>query len=129
MKPIVINVPVNLRDLPGPNFRGNWGKHHRLKAAARLTASWAWAGAGKPRIDGPVVVDVLMAYPPPRLDDDNEVGGLKVLRDAVFNNAVTKDDSQRLVRYGKIQWLECHRPFVKFTVRADEGCHVQGSNI
>ena len=119
--PVIIEVPVNVRDLPGPNFRGNWGKHHRLKAQARLTAAWAWAGAGKPRFDGPVVVDVLMVYPAPRLDDDNETGACKTIRDGIFSGNATPDDSHRWVRYGTVGWAEGARPYVRFTIRRDDG--------
>ena len=118
--PVIITVPVNVRDIPGPNFRGHWGARHKANARARLCAAWAWAEAGRPRFDGPVVVDILIVCDGQQRDPDAHLASMKPLIDGIFSGNATPDDSGKWVRYGRIEWEDGARPYVRFAIRRDD---------
>jgi len=116
---VTITVPMNIRDIPGPNSRQHWGARHKANARARLCASWAWVEAGRPRFDGPVVVDIVIVCNGPQRDPDNSLATLKPVIDGIFSGNATPDDSHRWVRYGRIEWAAGVRPYVRFVITTD----------
>lgn len=76
------------------DFRSKSALQNRSKAAAVA----GWMLAGQPRAEGPVVFSVSVGRGR-ALDDDAVVGGLKWIRDALFNGRVTVNDSPRWVRF------------------------------
>jgi hypothetical protein len=83
-----------------PNRMGgrHWRSNMRLKAKAKETAEWAWHKAGRPRFKELVVVTVTIRRGRV-MDYDNAWASLKVVIDALFKKAITKDDSATYVRF------------------------------
>lgn len=75
-----------------PNKRTNWRKLAKLKSDAWKAARWIWLEAGKPKSDVPIRVSYIVRRAR-RLDDDNAILGLKSARDALFNDAITPNDT------------------------------------
>jgi hypothetical protein len=67
----------------------------------RESAHGAWLEAGRPRAAGKVKVHVTVRRAA-WLDGDNAVGGCKAMRDALFNQAITPNDSDRYVELGQV---------------------------
>jgi hypothetical protein len=95
----------------------------RLKNAARDRAALCYGACGRPKAGGPVDVEIVLRRGR-ALDDDNAVAALKPVRDVLFNDAITPDDSERWVRYLPVRqeiaaaWKG--REEVVFVVRARE---------
>lgn len=70
----------------------------RLKNSAKDRAGLCYAACGRPKAGCPVDVEIIVRRAR-ALDDDNAVAALKPVRDVLFNNAITPDDSARWVRY------------------------------
>lgn len=70
----------------------------RLKNAARERAGLCYAACGRPKAAGPVDVEIVLRRGA-ALDDDNAVAALKAVRDVLFKEAITPDDSPAWVRY------------------------------
>lgn len=122
MNAIVVRVEWDVNRL-NPNFisRLHWGAITTRKNGARYAAKVAWLQAGRPRVEVPVDVEVVVRRGR-ALDDDNAWAALKWVRDVLFKDAITVDDSPRWVRYlplryetGK-RWVG--REEVVFIVRA-----------
>ena len=82
------------------------GKHWTARAEqdgdAALAALWAYREAGDPVLGVPVDVDALILRGT-LMDDDNVWSGLKHVRDVLFKNRITPDDSPRWVRCGRAE--------------------------
>lgn len=75
----------------------------RRKEKAKEAALWAWHDAGRPRARCPVKVTLIVRRQRV-MDDDNVYRGLKHVRDALFNGAITKSDSPKFFGYAGIRF-------------------------
>ena len=85
-----------------PNQRLNRWERNRRNQAGRLNAFNEWAHAGRPQVDCPVVVDVVIRRAR-ALDHDNAVASLKPCLDGIFKDALTPDDSPRWLTLGEVR--------------------------
>lgn len=89
-------IPQDISELT-PNKRHHWRVKALYAKAARELATISWLEAGKPRIDCPVAVRVLVERP--RLVDyDNALAACKSTLDGVLSGNLLPDDSPRYVR-------------------------------
>lgn len=105
------------------NQRLHWATRKRRNDAAKAAALFAWAHAGCPVADGPVVVSAIVRRGR-TIDNDNAITGLKPALDALFKGAITPDDSTRWVRIGSVtqktgaRWRGAEE--VEFIIEEDE---------
>jgi hypothetical protein len=92
---IHITVPVDAQRA-SPNQRGHWAKLAKVKKEFRDAARLCWIAAGKPKVDAPVNVNVIIRRGRV-IDQDNAQACLKSLIDGLFNDAVTPNDSRKWV--------------------------------
>lgn len=118
MSTIRITVPFD-PSLFSLNERLHWrARYQRNKPLKELTRA-CWLAAGAPRATGRVRVSMIIRRGR-EIDDDNAITGTKVARDALFNDAITPDDSRKWVRLGEVDqqagkaWKE--RPEVEFII-------------
>lgn len=100
------DIILTIRFDPGalsPNLRLHWRVLAERKAEARRIAHFAWLGAGRPKSEGPVVVN-LVIYRGRVMDNDNAIAGCKAIFDGLFDGQITPDDSAKWVRIGEIHW-------------------------
>jgi hypothetical protein len=88
--------------LLSPNLRLHWRQRAKRTQAAREAARLAWLAAGSPVSDAPVVLHAILRRAR-RIDDDNAWGCLKALRDGVFTDGVTPNDSPAWVSMGTLR--------------------------
>lgn len=106
-EPIVITVPWDPQRL-SPNQRMHWSTRADLARKAKIAAVLGWARAGKPVIEGPVDVSLLVRRGR-SIDPDNALAGCKSVLDALCNRrrsgeGVVEDDDATRVRYAPVQF-------------------------
>lgn len=82
----------------GLNSRGHWRIAHRRNLAEQEVVSWELHKVPKPRI--PCSCVLTRVAPSNGLDDDNLIGALKSVRDAVSKWLQVDDRHRDVVRYG-----------------------------
>jgi hypothetical protein len=117
-EPLTITVRFDPHRL-SLNQRLHWRERARRNRAVKDVARLAWAQAGRPAFEGPVRVSMLVRRGR-QIDSDNAITGTKAARDALFNRAITPDDSPRWVTLGECR-QECGKawkdaPEVVFTI-------------
>jgi hypothetical protein len=94
---LLIVVPFDPNRL-SLNQRLHWRERKRRNDAAKDAAAFGWLKVGRPRLEVPVDVEIVVKRGRV-LDPDNAQAGCKPIIDALFKNAVTPDDSQQWVRF------------------------------
>ncbi len=88
----VIQIPVRIESM-NTSRREHWTARARRAKAQRQTAGWCLRLV--PRPDVPIVVK-LTRVAPRMLDDDNAIGGMKHVRDAVAEWLMVDDGDPRI---------------------------------
>lgn len=89
---------------PGPNAREHWSVRHRRVKRERKAVGVALLRHRRPRL--PVVV-TLTRRAPRALDDDNAIGSMKAVRDAVAAWLRVDDRDTRVTWH--VEQAKCHR--------------------
>lgn len=117
--PISITVPIDV-GRTSPNARLHHYERGRRNRAAKDAARLVWIGAGRPTLDCPVIVDVVIRRAR-ALDGDNALAACKPVVDGIFNDGLTPADSPKWVTFGTVtQEVGCQhkgRESVEFLVR------------
>lgn len=110
---MVYTVPFSIRVYVDPALtslnrnKGNTpGARYAFRALQRRAydqARHAWGMARQPTVEHRVRVDYMVRRGR-KLDDDNILGGLKKVRDALFNDGITPHDSQAWFEFGTLYW-------------------------
>jgi hypothetical protein len=95
-----ITLPID-PNLTSPNRNPGWRKLAKLKSIAHTTARICWVKAGRPQVDFPIIVHYIVRRGT-AMDDDNIIAGLKPVRDGLFKDAITPDDSAVWVKTGDV---------------------------
>lgn len=104
MNDIIFTIQFDPGVLSPNRIKGrHWAVTAPLRARARAAARQAWMAAGRPKSEGPVVVN-LVIYRGRVMDNDNAIAACKPIFDGIFNGQITPDDSARWVRIGEIHW-------------------------
>lgn len=98
---IVLSIPYDPQ-LLSPNLRLHWRTRAKRTKAAREAARLAWIAAGRPTSAVPVVLHAIIRRAR-RIDDDNAWGCLKAIRDGVFTDGFTPNDSPAWVQMGTLK--------------------------
>lgn len=106
-EPIEIVVPFDPQRL-SPNLRLHYLERARRNKRAREAARLGWLQAGRPRMQEPALVTVIVRRPR-RIDPDNALAACKSALDELLsprNNGcgVLPDDSSQWVRYSPVEF-------------------------
>lgn len=95
------SVQFPMRTERGQNAREHWRDRHRRVKDEKWSTHWSLRGAFGHRCPWPLplVVTLTRGAPSMGLDDDNLVGSLKAIRDAVADWLEVDDARRDLVRY------------------------------
>lgn len=122
--PISITVPVDIaRTSPNALTRLMWQERGRRKKTAKEAARVVWVCAGRPRVDCPVIVDIVIRRGR-KLDADNALAACKPAIDGLFKDGLVPDDGPRWLTIGEVrqesgkEWKG--RECVEFLVRPAE---------
>lgn len=96
LQTVTITIPIDLHPLTKNRRSLRWQVNHGRSLKAKDTAYKCWLAAGRPHINGAVVVDIeYRHYRARRYDSDAIVYALHGIRDSLFVGAITKTDSPK----------------------------------
>jgi hypothetical protein len=90
-------ITVNIRTVAGQNVREHFAVRAKRVKAEKEAVAWSLVGKEKPPI--PCSVRLTRVAPSAGVDDDNLVGAMKAVRDAVAAWLGVDDKHSRQVRY------------------------------
>ena len=99
-------MPLSITILTDPsrlslNQRLHWRERKRRNDAAKSAAYLGWLDAGRPTLDGPVTMDVLVRRGRV-MDEDNIITGLKGTCDALVKCGLLSDDKASVLTWGSV---------------------------
>lgn len=88
--------------------KGGSGIPSKRYKAFSADAREAWLAQGRPKVSGPVGVEIYLTAPDNRARDADNLG--KCIFDNLTALGVIEDDSNRFVRWHVMQWVEAQTP-------------------
>jgi Holliday junction resolvase RusA-like endonuclease len=98
-------ISLTIRTLPpSPNQRMYWAVKKKLRETFAKEIYYAWYESGSPAWDGPrkMILTTTIYWKTRRLDEDNAMGSLKIMIDAMRDIGLIYRDSPK--------WLEVKKP-------------------